>query len=94
MDTTENRVPVQIGIFSVSDLTPDPTTGITPTEHERLKNYALIVKKAEEIGLDAFALGEHHNPLRLVVADHHAGLVGCADQQDHAVHRHHADHHR
>ena len=62
MDTTENRVPVQIGIFSVSDLTPDPTTGITPTEHERLKNYALIVKKAEEIGLDAFALGEHHNP--------------------------------
>lgn len=94
MDTTENRVPVQIGIFSVSDLTPDPTTGITPTEHERLKNYALIVKKAEEIGLTPSRSASTTIPLRLVVADHHAGLVGCADQQDHAVHRHHADHHR
>jgi putative FMN-dependent luciferase-like monooxygenase len=62
MDTTDNRVPVQIGIFSVSDMTPDPTNGIMPTEHERLKNYGLIVKKAEDIGLDAFAIGEHHNP--------------------------------
>ena len=28
---------MQIGIFSVSDVTTDPTTGRTPSEHERIK---------------------------------------------------------
>jgi putative FMN-dependent luciferase-like monooxygenase len=55
-------VPVQFGVFSVSDITPDPTTGRTPTEAERLEAVVTIAKKAEEVGLDVFALGEHHNP--------------------------------
>jgi putative FMN-dependent luciferase-like monooxygenase len=54
--------PMQFGIFSVGDLTTDPTTGATPTEHERLKAMVTIAKKAEEVGLDVFAAGEHHNP--------------------------------
>ena len=54
--------PVQIGIFSVSDITTDPTTGKTPTEHERIKASVAIAKKAEEVGLDVYAIGEHHNP--------------------------------
>src|SRR5215218_1818677 len=53
---------MQFGIFSVSDITPDPTTGRTPTEAERLKAVLTIAQKAEEVGLDVFALGEHHNP--------------------------------
>src|SRR6476619_5600366 len=53
---------MQIGIFSVGDVTPDPTTGRTPTEHERIKAQVAIAKKAEEVGLDVFATGEHHNP--------------------------------
>lgn len=53
---------MQIGIFSVSDITTDPTTGITPSEHERIKAIVTIAKHAEEVGLDVFALGEHHNP--------------------------------
>src|SRR3954447_25777940 len=53
---------MQFGIFSVSDITPDPTTGRTPTEAERIKAVLTIAKKAEEVGLDVFALGEHHNP--------------------------------
>ena len=53
---------MQFGIFSVSDITPDPTTGRTPTEAERIKACSTIAKKAEEVGLDVFALGEHHNP--------------------------------
>ena len=28
---------MQFGIFTVGDVTPDPTTGRTPTEHERIK---------------------------------------------------------
>jgi putative FMN-dependent luciferase-like monooxygenase len=53
---------MQFGIFSVSDITTDPTTGRTPTEGERIKAVVTIAKKAEEVGLDVFALGEHHNP--------------------------------
>ncbi|HVM18709.1 MAG TPA: LLM class flavin-dependent oxidoreductase, partial [Egibacteraceae bacterium] len=53
---------MQFGIFSVSDITPDPTTGRTPTEAERIKAVVAIARKAEEVGLDVFALGEHHNP--------------------------------
>ncbi len=53
---------MQFGIFTVGDVTPDPTTGRTPTEHERIKATIEIAKKAEEVGLDVFATGEHHNP--------------------------------
>jgi putative FMN-dependent luciferase-like monooxygenase len=53
---------VQFGIFSVGDVTTDPTTGRTPTEHERIKAMVTIALKAEEVGLDVFATGEHHNP--------------------------------
>jgi putative FMN-dependent luciferase-like monooxygenase len=53
---------MQFGIFTVGDVTEDPTTGTTPTEHERIKNTVAIAKKAEEVGLDVFATGQHHNP--------------------------------
>src|SRR3982751_3122588 len=53
---------MQFGVFSVSDLTTDPTTGRTPTESERIKAIVAIARKAEEVGLDVFALGEDHNP--------------------------------
>ena len=53
---------MQFGIFTVGDVTPDPTTGRTSTEHERIKATVAIAEKAEEVGLDVFATGEHHNP--------------------------------
>jgi len=53
---------MQFGIFTVGDVTVDPTTGIAPTEHERIKATVQIAKKAEEVGLDVFATGQHHNP--------------------------------
>jgi len=53
---------MQFGIFTVGDVTTDPTTGVTPTEHERIKAMITIALKAEEVGLDVFASGEHHNP--------------------------------
>ncbi|SOE04174.1 putative luciferase-like monooxygenase, FMN-dependent, CE1758 family [Rathayibacter rathayi NCPPB 2980 = VKM Ac-1601] len=54
--------PMQFGIFTVSDITTDPTTGRTPSESEKIRATLAIALKAEEIGLDVFALGEHHNP--------------------------------
>src|SRR6187399_69494 len=53
---------MQFGIFTVSDVTTDPTDGTTPSENDRIKAIVTIAKKAEEVGLDVFALGEHHNP--------------------------------
>ncbi|MFD5537090.1 LLM class flavin-dependent oxidoreductase, partial [Streptomyces sp. NPDC127079] len=53
---------MQFGIFTVGDVTPDPTTGRAPTERERIKAMVAIALKAEEVGLDVFATGEHHNP--------------------------------
>ncbi|MBB5157720.1 LLM class flavin-dependent oxidoreductase [Saccharopolyspora phatthalungensis] len=53
---------MQFGIFTVGDVTPDPTNGRAPSEPERIKAMVRIALKAEEIGLDVFATGEHHNP--------------------------------
>src|SRR5215207_4536345 len=53
---------MQFGLFTVGDVTPDPTNGTVVSEHGRIKSTIEIAKKAEEIGLDVFATGEHHNP--------------------------------
>src|SRR3954465_4849529 len=53
---------MQFGIFTVGDVTADPTTGRTPTEHERIKATVEIAKKAEEGGGGVFPAGEPHTP--------------------------------
>lgn len=53
---------MQFGVFSVGDVTMDPTTGRVPTEADRIQAMVAIALKAEEVGLDVFATGEHHNP--------------------------------
>src|SRR5690349_9681463 len=53
---------MQFGVFSVGDVTPDPTTGREPSEAERIQAMLAVARKAEEVGLDVFATGEHHNP--------------------------------
>lgn len=53
---------MQFGIFSIGDVTTDPTTGNTPTEKQRIDAMTQLALKAEEVGLDVFATGQHHNP--------------------------------
>src|ERR1700761_641278 len=53
---------MQFGIFSVSDITRSPITGHTPSEAERINAIVQIARRADEVGLDVFAVGEHHNP--------------------------------
>jgi len=53
---------MEFGIFSVGDLHPNALTGETQTEHERIKGMARIARHAEDVGLDVYAMGEHHNP--------------------------------
>lgn len=53
---------MQFGIMGVADIEPDPVTGYTPSEHERIEGVVKSALLAEELGLDVFAFGEHHNP--------------------------------
>ncbi len=53
---------MQFGIFTVSDVTTDPTTGRTPDDTQRVKDILTIAEHADQAGLDVFATGEHHNP--------------------------------
>src|ERR671914_721024 len=62
VDRATKGAAMQFGIFSVSDITRNPVTGYTPSEAERISNLVRIAQRADEVGLDVFAIGEHHNP--------------------------------
>ncbi|MFD0784321.1 CE1758 family FMN-dependent luciferase-like monooxygenase [Micromonospora azadirachtae] len=53
---------MHFGIFGVGDVARDPATGRTPSEHDRIRAVVEYAKLAEDVGLDVFAIGEHHNP--------------------------------
>ena len=53
---------MQFGVFTVGDVTPDPTTGRTPSEEERIRLMIELGLRAEELDLDVIAFGEHHHP--------------------------------
>lgn len=76
---------MQFGIFTVGDVTTDPTTGRAPTEHERIKATVAIAKKAEEVGLDVFATGEHHNPPFAAPANPPVLLANIAAQTERII---------
>lgn len=57
---------MELGISTFVELTPDPATGITISPYERFQNMMEEVKLADQLGLDVFAIGEHHRPDFLV----------------------------
>ena len=59
---TENKRPFEIGIYSFVELTPDPITGNVLDPTERMSNLLETIELADQVGLDVFALGEHHRP--------------------------------
>ena len=73
---------MQFGIFSVGDVTPDPTTGLTVSEGERIALMTRVALKAEEVGLDVFATGEHHNPPFVVSSPTtHLGFIAAQTEK-------------
>ncbi len=52
---------MELGIYTFADITPNPSSGRL-SAHERLKNLLEEVELAEQVGLDVFAVGEHHRP--------------------------------
>ena len=53
---------MQIGIDSFAAVYPDPRTGIAPTPAQRLQDLLEEIELADQVGLDAFGIGEHHRP--------------------------------
>ncbi|MEP7377166.1 MAG: LLM class flavin-dependent oxidoreductase [Chitinophagaceae bacterium] len=51
---------MEIGIYTFAEVTPDPLTGKTISTHQRIRNLMEEIELAEQVGLDVFAVGEHH----------------------------------
>ena len=57
---------MELGISTFVENTPDPKTGKLLSPHERMQNLMEEIKLADEVGLDVFAVGEHHRSDYLV----------------------------
>src|SRR5688500_1286116 len=53
---------MQIGVYTFADVESHPVTGDTITPHKRIQNLIEEIVLADELGLDVFAIGEHHRP--------------------------------
>lgn len=53
---------MQLGISTFVENTPDPRTGKTLSAHQRMMNLLEEIELADQVGLDVFAIGEHHRP--------------------------------
>lgn len=53
---------MEIGIYTFADITPDPSKSKQSNAHQRLKDLMEEIELAEQVGLDIFAVGEHHRP--------------------------------
>jgi probable LLM family oxidoreductase len=53
---------MEIGITTFVENTPDPSTGKILSPHERLSNLMEEIELSDQLGLDIFAIGEHHRP--------------------------------
>ncbi|MBX3053380.1 MAG: LLM class flavin-dependent oxidoreductase [Caldilineaceae bacterium] len=58
----DTKKPFEIGVYSFVELTPDPETGVAISPTQRMANLLETIELADQVGLDVFALGEHHRP--------------------------------
>jgi probable LLM family oxidoreductase len=58
--STSNHNGIEIGIYTLADIGPDPFTGKMITPKQRMNEMIQAAKLADEAGLDVFGVGEHH----------------------------------
>jgi probable LLM family oxidoreductase len=58
--STSNHNGIEIGIYTLADIGPDPLTNKTITPKQRMDEMIQAAKLADEAGLDVFGVGEHH----------------------------------
>ena len=52
--------PFELGVYSFVELLPHPVTGERISPAERMSNLLETIALADQVGLDMFAIGEHH----------------------------------
>ena len=53
---------MELGISTFAEVTPDGVSGKAINAHQRMQELLAEGKLADDIGLDVFAMGEHHRP--------------------------------
>ncbi|MGG4147137.1 LLM class flavin-dependent oxidoreductase [Paenibacillus algorifonticola] len=59
-DGQQEQAAIEIGIYTLGDILPDPHTSDTISAKQRIQDIIAAAKLADEGGLDIFGLGEHH----------------------------------
>ncbi len=67
---------MELGIYTFADMQPDKLSGKAINAHQRIQNLMDEIKIADEVGLDVFAVGEHHRPDYAISAP--AVILGAA----------------
>src|SRR5215831_15939093 len=57
---------MEIGVYTFADVGTHPITGQTITPYQRMMNLMEEIELADQLGLDVFAVGEHHRPDYLI----------------------------
>lgn len=70
---------MELGIYTFAELTADPVTGKKISAHQRMRDLMEEVTLAEQVGLDVFAVGEHHRPDYIVSSP--AVVLGAAAER-------------
>src|SRR5262245_27809539 len=52
---------MELGIYTFAEVKPDPS-GRMPDAHQRIVELMEEIELADQLGLDVFAVGEHHRP--------------------------------
>ncbi|MGY4383654.1 putative LLM family oxidoreductase [Pedobacter sp. UYP24] len=53
---------MELGIYTFGDIASDPVTGSSLSAAQRISDLMEEIVLADEVGLDVFAVGEHHRP--------------------------------
>ena len=51
---------IELGISTFGETTPLEATGVAPTHEERIRQLVKEIELADRVGLDVYAIGEHH----------------------------------
>lgn len=53
---------MELGLYTFADMAPDHGSGNAKNAHRRMQDLMEEIRLADEVGLDVFAVGEHHRP--------------------------------
>ena len=67
---------MELGIYTFGDIRPEKVSGKAMHTHKRIKELMEEIQLADQVGLDVFAVGEHHRPDYAISAP--AVILGAA----------------